>query len=254
MGLAVSLFGCGSSAIQQQSQAAAGHLAPTRAVAVAPLQVPAELAGFESALARLDSLILVELETSGLHVTGPEVYGRLWDKIAGARGGFYDPHTGALNAEQLDSARAQLAEILDDAYGASAVVYPSIEFAAASYEGRKASWDGVSQSHGIGGEVIASAINLLAQAIFGADNESYEPEVETGIVPALSLVVVMQELNGSTLYQHRGGLEVFDTRWVKEGDILKDAKRARKAVEVALKPFTKAMDELPPITVAQAGP
>ena len=113
MGLAASLLGCGPSAIQQQSQSAAGRLAPTRAVAVAPLRVPEELAGYESELARLDSLIFFELETAGLYVTGPKVYGRLWDKIASARGGFYNPLTGALNTALLDSAQAQLAAILD---------------------------------------------------------------------------------------------------------------------------------------------
>ncbi len=266
MGLAASLLGCGPSAIQQQSQSAAGRLAPTRAVAVAPLRVPEELAGYESELARLDSLIFFELETAGLYVTGPKVYGRLWDKIASARGGFYNPLTGALNTALLDSAQAQLAAILDNAYGASAIVYPSIVVVPASYEGSKASWDGVSQGGGF--DVIGAAVGILFRAVVGIlfsaifgtddeddeDDEDYEPEVETGVVPALSLLVLVQELDGSTLYEHRGGIEVFDPRWVDEDDVLKDGKRARKAVEVALKPFTEAIRDLPPISVAQAGP
>ena len=65
--------------------------------------------------------------------------------------------------------------------------------------------------------------------------------------------MIIEGLDASPLFQHRGGIEVYDARWVEEDEILTDTKRARKAVRVALRPFLDALDDLPPVTVAQAG-
>jgi hypothetical protein len=154
-------------------------------------------------------------------------------------GGVYDSLTGEIDELRIEVAREQLRLDLVDLYQADYLLYPEIWLVEAWSSAGVAKWDGVSQAVvGIGTRIINWLDAILNQ---------YEGFLQPGVVDALSLGIVVESMEGITIFEHAGGIEVLkEAEDELRGDAmmyeaaLSDSLRNRRAVEVALQPFLES--------------
>ncbi len=218
----------------------------SRLFAVAPVAAPRGFEVAESSLVQIDSLVEDALVDGGHHCVPAAEYSRIWERAVRQMGGLYDSTTGDLDEFKVELARDRLRLDLIDMYHADYVVFPEIWIVQAETSGGIARWDGASQPVvGLGVRVMNAIDALLHQ---------YEGFLEPGLVDALSLGVVVEDMEGTVVYQNAGGIEVLE-----EGDaatenedngpfskILTDGQRNQRAVRSALLPLLEGGDELAP--------
>jgi len=130
-------------------------------------------------------------------------------------------------------------EQMKERFSADALVLPYVRrvtanFTSLPFAGISARWDGASES------IVTSGVdNVLT------------PNV-SGQVPALSLIVRIEDLGGALLYANAGGIQVVEKLKpmagafrresfvaVPSGEIFADPQRIQQAVNYALDPFFK---------------
>ncbi len=102
-------------------------------------------------------------------------------------GGFFDPYTGERHEQRFQTAVEQLEQELRDRFDPDALVYPEIWAVEAQNSYGTAMWDGTSQS--------ASRMGA--------------------IVMALSLIVIIEDIDGNELYVNGGGIAIAE-RYISE--------------------------------------
>lgn len=218
----------------------------SRLLVVAPVTAPLEFEIAESSLAQMDSLIEGALVEGGHRCVPAADYSRIWERAVHQIGGLYDSTTGEPDEFKAELARDRLRTDLIDMYHPDYVLYPEIWVVQAETSGGIARWDGVSQPVvGLGGRVINAIDALLHQ---------YDGFLEPGFVDALSLGVVVEDMEGTVVYQNAGGIEVLeegDAVTEKENgrslsNILTDGERNQRAVRSALLPLLEGGDEFAP--------
>lgn len=185
-------------------------------VVLAPVVLQTDVAVPETILQRIDSLIAGELSASGFEVVPAVVYEEIWMRLNEEAGGFFDPYTGERDEGRFQEAVDQLKLELQEAFDPDALVYPEIWPVEVPVSYGTASWDGVKQ------------------AAFGVRD----------VILALSLVVVIEDMEGRELFVNGGGLEVVEM-WSRAlgvvrrptRDMFGDDKRIVDAVEIALHPL-----------------
>jgi hypothetical protein len=172
--------------------------------------------------ARLGELLAEALERGGFRVVRTDAVVAVWRRQREAHGGYYDVHTGEIDAQVYAAVRADAMADLGRTLGCGAVVRPSVRVVAADWGAGMAHWDGVRQGVGAGG--------------WGA----------SGWVKALSLWVNVVDLQERELYFGAGGLQVLAKLGFLGGDspvgaeaILSDEERNRAGVAEALGPLAE---------------
>jgi hypothetical protein len=192
-------------------------LSKYRTVALAPLELP-EMAPRKDLEQRYRLALEKKLTQLGYKVVGGDGYGEAWQAAQVAVGGFFDPYTGLRDESRSHAARAQVFAQLQQRYGITAVVYPAIVTRSAAFGWAGASWDGASYSVPM--------------------DKPY-----AGQILAYSLQVEIADGAETTLFMHRGGIQVamgiIDGRPVMlpEGQLFSDPARDTHAVEIALAPL-----------------
>lgn len=193
---------------------------PGVTIVLAPLEIPAELPVPPERPAAFDSLLEAELRAADIAVVSASQYLELWNDAIRDVGGFYDPFTGARVEDRFQEARRRLTDELRVRFQADAVLFPEIGIVMAPYGGGVARWDGA------------------AQGISPGRTRPFEWGVE-----ALSLIVVVESLDGAEVYRRSGGLQVVEARRDVEGgpvdptNLLRDPARNRQAIRLALDPL-----------------
>jgi PAS domain-containing protein len=184
---------------------------------LAPVAVQTEIEVPESVLVRVDSLVEMRLLEAGFTTVPSQVYDELWTRLMEEAGGFYDPYTGERDDARFEAAVDQLKAELRTRFNPDALLYPEIwSVEARNYYG-VARWDGMSQNAYRMGEFVR----------------------------ALSLIVIVEDLDGNEVYVNGGGIaltEVFASEakgvvTASPAKIFEDPDRLDKAVDVALQPF-----------------
>jgi len=186
-------------------------------IALHPLDVPSGLPDPAAARARIEAAITGRLRVAGWTVVPSAESEQAWQTRVQAVGGFYDAFTGDTVRSKYDEVHLGALRELAARHGATAWLRPSVEVMVVEWKRGKARWDGVT--------------------------EGVSP-VGSGRVPALSLVIAVEDTSGTVTAEGRGGLQVLSK--VKGGGryqdvppdkLLTDPKRLAKAVDFALAPL-----------------
>lgn len=190
-------------------------------IAVAPVVETGDFVIPGDAGAVLETALEEQLRQAGFTVVPSFEYVGIWQHIADEWGGFFDPYTGERDEELFNAATRRLREELRERFQADALVFPELWEGTAPFHDGIASWDGVSQ------------------AVFGAHGLS-------GVVRALSLVLVFEDLAGTDVYSNGTGLATIEAwhnqSWlplVLEG-VLGDSRLVSPAVTRVLAPIRAA--------------
>lgn len=213
-GLALLLFGWAVPASAQ-----------VKTVALAPVMLPRELrdGSVEAARQRFDSLLAAALTAAGFAVVPPLQSDAVWTRLRDSVGGFYDTYTGRIVPAKFEAIYVATRRELAARYGAEAWLHASIEIVSLPFGGGTAEWHGTSEPSGgrggLGGLLLGRSV---------------------GRIPALSLVVAVEDTGGTTLYQRAGGIQLLgkiaggDLHRVPAESLFADTARTRGAVRLAL--------------------
>jgi hypothetical protein len=187
-------------------------------VALAPVVLQTDVVVLESILERIDSLVAERLSAAGFDVVPSFVYEEIWMRLNEEAGGFFDPYTGERDDELFEAAVNQLKLELQEGFDPDALVYPEIWSVEAPVMYGTANWDGVRQP----------AYGLRS------------------VATALSLIVIVEDMEGTELYVNGGGLEVAEM-WSAAlgvmprpvGDMFREEQTLVAAVDIALNPLVK---------------
>jgi hypothetical protein len=201
---------------------------------VAPTIVEAGVDAPEPILLQVDSLVVERLTTAGFFVVPSTKYAELWTRITYEAGGIFDPRTGERDEQRFKAATDQLTRELHDMFGHDAVVYPEIRATEVRIDG----WTEVSGLWG-----VAQWDGVTVRAPFGND-----------YVNAVSVAVIIEDVDGNQLYECNGGIAVTE-RWdsdavemvrVLSDDVFGEDDRLNRAIDIALRPLDRECKERGP--------
>lgn len=241
MALTIAWFALGSAVRAQDKPAKFSReefQAKCKTLALVPVRIPKDIARYDSARAEFDSLLTSALQQAGFAVVPSKAYEEIRRQALEEVGGLFDPLTGAADTTKSKQVAARCRRELRAKFNADAFLYASVLPAKANFSSGKAKWHGASQS----------LLKKGGIAGFFASGRRYD-----GFLPALSLVVVIDDTNGVDLYRHAGGIQVLrkfsgsNLVPVPKESILADHERNQAAVSLALEPLlgnAAAKDEM----------
>jgi hypothetical protein len=198
--------------------------------------LPREYGDLPSVRTRFDSLISDRLRAQGFAIVPPQVGESIWLRLRDSIGGYYDTYTGNLNPAKFEQVRTAALTELKTKYHVDAWLHPFIRAVLARFNGGKVKWDGVEEQSGARGG--------LGGFLFGT---------KEGTVPALSLIVSVEDMTGTDLYTGVGGIRLVvrldGDRFVRlpRDSLFIDGSRNAAAIHLAL-------DSLPPSLAAKQRP
>ena len=215
-----------------------------KTVALAPVSIPGDLDDPDPVKAKFESLIEGKLREAGLSVIPSKEGEEIWKQMKEHLGGFFDPITGKRDEAKFKAAREYTLRELHTKFKADAVLHPRIQVVGAPWSGGTATWGGTTESIRSTGEMIVEALPL---ALLGVGVTRH------GSVPALSLVVVIEDIHGIDMYVNGGGIQVLSKisggkfSPVPRPELFANEERNVAAVNIALGPLvTKSTPAGPP--------
>lgn len=206
----------------------------TKTIALMPLIVPAGMTDPDPVKVTFESLIEARLREAGFLIVPSGEFAEIFKRMTEQVGGYFDPVTGKLDEVKYNTVQKHTYEELRTKWDADALFIPSIQIFKVNWRiGRspfpsKVSWHGTSES-------ISSYAAVLLDSIIGIRR--------SGTVPALSLTVCIQDLNGVDQYSHYGGIQLMAKLSgdkfspVPREKLFTDEERNTKAVDIALGPL-----------------
>ena len=222
--------------------------AALKSVGVLPMRVPSLIPNGENVARRFEAAIEERLRAAGFQVVGAQVMRDIHARLGAELGGIYDPMTGATTREKFDE-REQLvrAKYLEshrvDGFARLAVA----ERIANSYS-MTAEWDGVKENV-TGQSTMKSILNMSAG------------QLGDGVVPALSFVMVLEDLERREIYSDIGGLQLLSyirMGWVPKfydvdpAHLLTDPSRDDRAMQVVFARLTGVKSKADKVKVSLA--
>lgn len=205
-----------------------------KVIAFAPVELPLELPQGEKAKVFFHAAISEKLSSAGFQVVGPDVFADKMAALARKKGGAYDPVTGKRDEKKFQELQKACMKDVQATTGAKVLLRAKVEPVSAPFGGcRGARWDGVTQD-----------VSWVFLGIFCGTSNMH------GRVPALSLLVSLEDFDGNLLYFNGGGIELTSRvvttflgggfERVPLGQLLVDEMRNRNAVNVSLDPLVLA--------------
>jgi hypothetical protein len=222
-----------------------------KTVAVARVLVPSSLGADAAAGTKFHSALEDKLRQAGFTVVLAQHVGEIREAKERELGGLFDPQTGKLDEAKLATLVSFVRGEVKTRFGADALLLSHVRTVTANFAylplaGVRAKWDGATESLETGSvdKVLSPRVN--------------------GTVDALSLLVTVEDINGSSLYAYAGGIQVlfklapgagqFGGKSfvpVPKAELLADQERIQQAVSYALGPSSKASDR-PHLTAVRA--
>ena len=222
--------------------------AALKSVGVLPMRVPSLIPNGESVARRFEATIEERLRAAGFQVVGAQAMRDIHARLGAELGGIYDPMTGATTRQKTDE-REQLAraKYLESHPVAGFVRLAVAERSANSYS-MTAEWDGVKENV-TGQSTMKTFLNMSAG------------QLGHGVVPALSLVLVLEDLEGREMYSGIGGLQLLSyvrMGWVPKfydvdpAHLLTDPARDARAMQVVFERLTGVKSKADKVKVSLA--
>jgi hypothetical protein len=211
-------------------------LAAVKTVGLLPVDVTDRVPNGEAVAERYESLIATQLEQAGFQVVRPAAMREIRERLKKTLGGLYDPVTGHELAGKVKAFEEYSRSEYLSSHKVDATMWVGIIVRRARMSGAGADWDGVSDSvtghAGVGG--------FLTDAFSG--------NAFSGVVPALSVGIVLTDAHEERLYERAGGLQLLEYVRREGSDyaqprvdprlLMTDPARDARALAVALDPLT----------------
>ena len=201
---------------------------------------PENLPVTDTILSRFQSGVATTLDGAGFTVIGQDDVAGIWEPILDDIGGYYDPRTGGIIEEKRKAANQRLRRQLRVRYGVDAIVYAELIIVDAPYSDGVARWDGTSQSVAGFWDKLFETVGAVADALV---QEPHVSSLPVGTAPAVTLQVVVEDLEGRELYVNWGGVAVIADvetgEWLEPAEAFQDAKRFERAVDIAMQPLVQ---------------
>lgn len=227
---ALLLGGCASAPVHNPFIGGPAAVSAMRTIALASTDLPKDVSDRSSLQQRFDSAFVTELKAAGFVVIPPAQVEPIWRSLADSAK-VYDSNTGKLDPDKQAALMGAMSREMKTRFGADAWVLPDFTVRSARYGGGWCSWDGTKQYVQTKGE-------LLKNAFFGIS--------KSGVVPALSVRVVISDSTGRELYRGYGGVAALvkmtagGSEDVAREKAFADATRNMGAVRLALEPLVKS--------------
>ena len=218
-------------------------VASVKTIGLLPVEVAGIVPNPDAVAARYESLVIAQLEQAGFQVVKPAAMREIRERFKQNLGGLYDPVSGRAVPGKVKAFNEYARNEYLANQKVDALLWVGIIMRRARNSGLNAEWDGVSDSStgrsGVGG--------FLANAFSGV---SY-----SGMLPALSVGIVLTDTHDARLYERAGGLQVLEyvrreasgseQRFVDPQSIMSDPARDARALAIALDPLTQGTAQLP---------
>ena len=222
--------------------------AALKSVGVLPMRVPSLIPDGESVARRFEVAIEERLRAAGFQVVGAQAMRDVHARLGAELGGIYDPMTGVTTREKIDEReRLSRAKYLESHPVDGFVRLAVAERSANSYS-MTAEWDGVKENV-TGQSTMKSILNMSAGSL------------GDGVVPALSFVMVLEDLERREIYSGIGGLQLLSyvrMGWVPKfydvdpAYLLTDTARDARAMQVVFERLTGVKSKADKVKVSLA--
>lgn len=208
-------------------------LTKVKTIALAPLTVPGDLEDAEQVKDKYESLISLKLGERGFTIIPSKEFQAVYKKTMEQMGGVFDPMTGKLDESKGEALQTHTLRELQRTTHSDAVLYPRLYPFTVRHVNGVATWDGVSES--IKGARVESWIDRYVAAI-GVGGAH-------GTVTALSLVVVINDIDAVKMCANAGGVQLLahfdgvDFKSVTRAELLPSEDYYSKSINLALGPL-----------------
>jgi hypothetical protein len=220
--------------------------AALKKVGMLPMRIPHVVPNRADIARRYESAVAARLRAAGFEVVEADAMREIQANLGKAMGGIFDPMTGEASPEKLDARRKFARSEYLSTYPVDGFVHLFIEEREASSVSMTASWDGVEE-------------RVTGQK--GFKNFVSAGGLGDGVVPALSLALVLEHRDGEDLYGRYGGLQLLS--YIRQGftpkyhnvdpaHLLTDPSRDERALALVLNPLTGEKSETEKMKVALA--
>ncbi len=203
--------------------------AKIKRLALTPVEVFVELEDMEPVKAKLDAIIEARLREAGFTTVPASEYAQVEKKMIELVGGYFDPISGKKDEAKYKRVQEHVRREISTKYEGHAVLRPAILRIGARFHGMTANW------HGVQEEATSFASRLMGG-------------LWAGNIPASSLRVSIEDIQGNPLYMNFGGLELLSKysyeffkgvkfEPVPRVELFKHEERLRQAVDIALGPL-----------------
>ncbi len=217
-------------------------LARVKRVGIVTATLPFQFDDREAAKQQLQDAVAKYLRLAGMDVVGSASYQAAFDRLNAQAGGIYDPKTGEVR-EEVGAAVFQgaLREFMSkerlDGY-----VHIRVQARSADYSSFYAFWDGVIESSN--GKPVPNSVGQF-----------FAPSGSSGLLPALSLIVQIEDAQGRIVFGRAGGIQPISYIKFQSGrgfyfvdvavkDLLRDEARFDRAAKVATLPLIQTPYEI----------
>jgi len=205
-----------------------------KTIALAPITIPEEVDKLkqQQIKVKFESLIESKFRASGYVIIPSREFADISERLIKESGGFFDPTTGKRDEEKFKAAKEKTFREMQAKFKADAVLKSSIIVRQIHFYKNRAIWDGVDES--------VAPVKAVERFFTGQFD---------GIVPVLSFIVGIYDLNDIPLYTNIGGIQVLkrlsrgliyvELLPINESEILTQEEKNIKAVDIVLNPLLK---------------
>jgi len=197
-----------------------------KTVALAPFIVPGDLENKEHLKTKFETLVESKLHEAGFVVIPSREYGETWERMTKQMGGYFDAVTGKRDESKFKTVKEYTLREMRAKFNADAILYSGIRVVTVPFSRDTASWHGTSED--------------LTSGFFSTLLVSHH-----GIVPAISLSVLVDDYNGIDMYFNMGGIQLLEKLSggklvaIPDSEILTSEERNAGAVNIALDPLVR---------------
>lgn len=250
LGLAGSLVAAAETAEPGFKKPRGEVIAAVKTIGLLPVDVAENVPNNEAVAERYELLVGEQLEQAGFQVVKPAAMREIRERLKKTLGGLYDPVTG----KELPGKVKAFKEYSRSEYVAShkvdATLWVGIIVRRAKIGGASAAWDGVSESatghSGVGGFLT----------------DTFSGNAFSGVLPALSVGIVLTDIHDERLYERAGGLQLLEYLRREGSDyaqprvdpraLMTDPARDARALVIALDPLTHGSSQASKTSIALA--
>ena len=208
--------------------------AALKTVGVMPMRVPSLIPDDDAVARRFEAAVEERLRAAGFQVVGAQAMRDVHARLGAELGGIYDPMTGVTTREKFAEREQQVRAKYLELHPVDGFVRLAVAERSANSYSKTAEWDGVKENV-TGQSTMKSIMNMSAGAL------------GDGVVPALSLVMVLEDREGKEIYSDFGGLQLLSyirMGWVPKfydvdpAHLLTDTNRDTRALQVVFERLT----------------
>ena len=207
-------------------------LASVSTLAMRPVRI-AQVAGSRPEIAKqLGTVVYDKLTRAGFSVIPPAAHDEIRDRINRDLGGIYDPITGRLIEERAKTLIEYQEREYNERYSPDGEVFVAVAVARATFKGNDAVWDGVRAPS------------------TGKDGFLRKFTEGSGIMPALSLYVLIRDAEEKPLFAGGGGIELAAVLTgsgidrIPPENLLNDQAKIEHAIVLTFEPFDQSADDI----------